>query len=84
MGLGMESSDVNMNAKSMPMHEYQPMAHQQGHATVPSMRRHPTQPVMDPHIQMFTTPPPMFPVQNPPCYACLSGPVTGVQSRYPR
>ncbi|XP_033229371.1 histone-lysine N-methyltransferase SETD1B isoform X3 [Belonocnema kinseyi] len=80
---GLDVSDANMNVKSMPMQEHQPIAHHQGHATVPSMRRYPTMPPMDPpQMQMYTTPPPMYAAQSAPCYACLT--VPQFQNRYSR
>lgn len=83
MGPGLEVSDANMNAKLIPMQEHQPIAHHQGYATVPNMRRYPTMPSMDPpQMQIYTTPPPMYAAQSPPCYACLT--IPQFQNRYPR
>lgn len=80
----MENSDVNMNmnAKLLSAQEHSPIP--QRHYNMPNIRRYPNLPPMDTsNMPMYATPP-MYTAQAPPCYACLTVPLAGMQNRYSR
>ncbi|XP_012283073.1 uncharacterized protein LOC105701172 [Orussus abietinus] len=72
-------ADQTENEEHLPAH------HHHNHANNANIRRYPTIPPLEhAQMQMYPAPQPVYAAQNPPCYACLTVPVAGMQNRYPR